>query len=72
MRILVVNPNTTASMTELIGKCARASVGPGVVVDAVDPGVVPVSLESQLVRLGLSTSKHGGYATPPAKERRRR
>lgn len=46
MRILVVNPNTTASMTTLIGECARASVGPGVVVDAVDPGVGPVSLES--------------------------
>lgn len=46
MRILVVNPNTTASMTTLIGECARASVGPGVVVDAIDPGAGPVSLES--------------------------
>ncbi|GGR50824.1 allantoin racemase [Nocardioides luteus] len=46
MRILVVNPNTTASMTALIGECARASVGPGVTVDAVDPGAGPVSLES--------------------------
>ena len=46
MRILVVNPNTTASMTALIGDCARASVGPGVVVDAVSPPHGPVSLES--------------------------
>lgn len=46
MRILVVNPNTTASMTTLIGECARASVGPGVVVDAIDPGAGPASLES--------------------------
>ena len=35
MRILVVNPNTTASMTASIGACARAGDGPGVVVDAV-------------------------------------
>lgn len=46
MRILVVNPNTTASMTALIGECARASVGAGVVVDAVNPTAGPVSLES--------------------------
>jgi allantoin racemase len=46
MRILVVNPNTTASMTTLIGECARAAVSPGVLVDAVSPLVGPPSLES--------------------------
>lgn len=46
MRILVINPNTTESMTALIGECARAAVGPGVTVDAVNPSSGPVSLES--------------------------
>lgn len=46
MRILVVNPNTTASMTALIAECARASVGPGVLVEAVNPTSGPVSVES--------------------------
>jgi allantoin racemase len=46
MRILVVNPNTTASMTALIGECARAVAGPGVTVDAVNPATGPVSIES--------------------------
>ncbi|WGL53450.1 aspartate/glutamate racemase family protein [Nocardioides sp. BP30] len=46
MRLLVVNPNTTASMTALIGECARAAVGPGVVVDVVNPTRGPESLES--------------------------
>lgn len=46
MRILVVNPNTTASMTALIGACARAVAGPGVTVDTVNPATGPASIES--------------------------
>jgi allantoin racemase len=46
MRILVVNPNTTASMTATIGECARAVAGPGVTVEAVNPASGPVSIES--------------------------
>jgi allantoin racemase len=46
MRILVVNPNTTASMTALVGTCARAVAGPGVTVDAVNPASGPESIES--------------------------
>jgi allantoin racemase len=46
MKILVVNPNTTATMTELIGASARAVAGPGVVVEAVNPAMGPVSIES--------------------------
>ena len=47
MRILVINPNTTASMTALIGECARAATsGPGVTVEAVNPASGPVSIES--------------------------
>jgi allantoin racemase len=51
MRIKVVNPNTTASMTAKIGACARAVSGPGVTVDAVNPPTGPVSIESHLVEV---------------------
>jgi allantoin racemase len=46
MRILVINPNTTESMTTTIGECARAVAGPGVTVEAVSPATGPSSVES--------------------------
>lgn len=46
MRIRVVNPNTTAAMTELAGECARAVVAPGTTVEAVTSTTGPVSIES--------------------------
>jgi allantoin racemase len=46
VRILVINPNTTASMTDTIGECARAVAGPGVTVEAVSPASGPPSIES--------------------------
>ncbi|MFC4064305.1 aspartate/glutamate racemase family protein [Actinoplanes subglobosus] len=46
MRIRVINPNTTASMTTLIEASARAVAGPGVVVEAVTPAMGPASIES--------------------------
>ncbi|GAB3284518.1 aspartate/glutamate racemase family protein [Kineosporia babensis] len=46
MLIRVINPNTTASMTELIGRSARAVAHPGTVVEAVNPQCGPVSIES--------------------------
>ena len=46
MRIIVINPNTTASMTELIGQSARAVAAPGTTVTAVNPSMGPVSIES--------------------------
>jgi allantoin racemase len=46
MRIRVVNPNTTASMTALIEASARAVAGPGTVVEAVTPAMGPASIES--------------------------
>lgn len=46
MRILVVNGNTSSTMTSLIQHSARAAVGPGVVVDAVTPTQGPESIES--------------------------
>ena len=45
MRLLVLNPNSTASMTAKIGTAARAAASPGTEVLAQDPGVGPVSIE---------------------------
>ncbi len=45
MRILVINPNTTASMTAKIGEAARAVAAPGTVIDAVNPARGPASIE---------------------------
>src|SRR5258708_1883825 len=45
MRVLVVNPNTTASMTHKIGEAARAVAAPGTEIVAVNPGFGPSSIE---------------------------
>ncbi len=45
MRLLVVNPNTTASMTEKIGAAARRAASPGAEINAVNPTTGPVSIE---------------------------
>lgn len=45
MRIHVINPNTTRSMTEKIGLAARAAASPGVEVAAVNPDFGPGSIE---------------------------
>ena len=45
MRILVVNPNTTASMTARIGAAARAVAAAGTEIIAVNPMSGPVSIE---------------------------
>lgn len=45
MKILVVNPNTTASMTAKIGAAARAVAAPGTEIVAVHPDTGPVSIE---------------------------
>lgn len=45
MKILVVNPNSTVSMTEKIGLCAMASASPGVEITAVCPNDAPKSIE---------------------------
>lgn len=46
MHIRIINPNTTRSMTEKIGACARAVARPGTRVEAVSPAMGPVSIES--------------------------
>lgn len=45
MKIIVVNPNTTASMTATIGRAAREAASPGVTVEAFNPTDGPVSIE---------------------------
>ncbi len=46
MRIKIINPNTTASMTAKIGACARSVAAVSTEVVAVSPGMGPVSIES--------------------------
>ncbi len=45
MRLLVVNPNTTAGMTETIAAAARSAAASGTVIDALNPSMGPVSIE---------------------------
>ena len=45
MRLLVVNPNTTASMTATIAEAARAAASAGTEVVAVNPAMGPESIE---------------------------
>jgi allantoin racemase len=45
VRILIVNPNTTAAMTDKIGQAARAVAAAGTEIIAVNPPDGPVSIE---------------------------
>jgi allantoin racemase len=45
MRLLIVNPNTTASMTAKIGKAAKAAAARGTIITAVNPDMGPASIE---------------------------
>ncbi|MEY4696206.1 MAG: hypothetical protein RIT14_634 [Pseudomonadota bacterium] len=45
MRLLVINPNSTSSMTEKIGVAARGAASPGTEVIAVNPIGGPISIE---------------------------
>lgn len=45
MRILVINPNTTASMTAKIGEAAAKAAAPGTEIVAVNPVYGPASIE---------------------------
>jgi allantoin racemase len=46
MRIKIINPNTTWSMTDKIGACASGVARPGTEVVAVSPAMGPASIES--------------------------
>ena len=45
MKIKVINPNTTASMTEKIGIAAQAEANPSTEIIACNPSMRPVSIE---------------------------
>ena len=45
MRILVVNPNSTAAMTRRIGAAAEAAAAGGTIIEAVNPAQGPASIE---------------------------
>ena len=45
MKIKVINPNTTASMTEKIGVAAQTVANPGTEIIATSPAMGPVSIE---------------------------
>lgn len=45
MKILVINPNTSESMTAAIGEAARKYARPGTVIDAISPRRGPRSIE---------------------------
>ena len=47
MRLLLVNPNSTASMTAAIGASASGVARPGTVVEAVNPAGGPASIENE-------------------------
>ncbi len=64
MRIKVINPNTTASMTDKIAEAARSVASPGVEIIASNPGCGPVSIEGHydeaLSVIGLLEEIHRG------------
>jgi allantoin racemase len=46
VKIKLVNPNTTASMTQMMGECARRVAAPGTEIRAANPPMGPPSIES--------------------------
>lgn len=46
MKLKIINPNTTQTMTEKIGQCAVAVAAPGTRISAVNPRMGPASIES--------------------------
>ncbi|WP_455288722.1 aspartate/glutamate racemase family protein [Cupriavidus necator] len=46
MKLKIINPNTTQTMTEKIGQCAVAVAAPGTRISAVSPRMGPASIES--------------------------
>jgi allantoin racemase len=70
-RLLVINPNTNAAMTERIGRAARLSARPETGIDAVNPSSGPFAIESaadreaalpHVLSLVASNSRdHDGY-----------
>lgn len=47
MRVLIINPNTTASMTEKVGHAARLVASPGTEIVARNPATGPASIQGE-------------------------
>ncbi|KZD09432.1 aspartate/glutamate racemase family protein [Oceanibaculum pacificum] len=71
MKILVINPNTTQSMTDTIGHAAARAAAPGTTTVTVQPDKGPVSIESQydsafcvpgMLEIIKAAEEEGGYA----------
>jgi allantoin racemase len=66
MRIKVINPNVTATMTCKIGTAARAAAAPGTEIIAVNPDKGPVSVEGHYDEavsvIGMLEEVHAGEA----------
>lgn len=69
MKILLINPNTTASMTEAIAAAARTVAAPGTEIVAVQPGFGPVSIECHydeaFAAAGVAEQARLAAADPP-------
>lgn len=69
MKILLVNPNTTASMTAAIAQAGRAVAAAGTEIVAVQPGFGPVSIESHydeaFAAAGVAEQARLAAASPP-------
>ena len=66
-KILIVNPNTTASMTESIGAAARAGAASGTDLVAVTSPMGPASIESHYDEaLSVRTTRALGAQTTRA------
>lgn len=63
MKLLLINPNTSETMTQVIAAAARAVAAPGTVIDAVQPSFGPVSIESHydeaFAAAGVAEQMHG-------------
>lgn len=66
MKIKVINPNTTLSMTHSIAQAAQAAVSEGTIVETVSPSMGPVSIECHydeaLASLGVLDEVRKGEA----------
>lgn len=66
MKIKVINPNTTLSMTEKIGQAARAAAAAGTTIESVSPTMGPVSIEGHydeaLAAVGVADEIRKGEA----------
>jgi len=70
MKILVINPNTSAAMTEAIAQASREAASPGTEIVAVNPSFGPLSIEGHFDEAwgaaGVAEQAHLARAWQPA------